>query len=321
MKSQLPTAEWRYCLTLENPADLLTREITTDALISSSLWKNGPAWITTPHRWPSFDQPSLPPLLVAATVASEFVPAEPDTPTVGLHCIISLDCFNTFSKLLRVTAYVFHFIDNARSRPEERHYGPICAAEFKEVKLRWVKYVQQDVHKKEIANLKLIARQPKVTSTLLVRQLRLFLDDQEFQRCGGRIHNAPVNEMTEFPYLLPSRHRFSRLAILDIHVTLHHLGTSATVTALCQVYWIPAARQYVRSILHNCVSCLRVIEKSYSAPDPPPLLYLRTQDVRPFTYTGVDFTGALYVKQAEQSIYAFSLVLPPEQCIWKSYKI
>ena len=40
--------------------------------------------------------------------------------------------------------------------------------------------MQQDVYKKEIVNLKLIARQPKVIGTLLVRQLRLFLDDHEF---------------------------------------------------------------------------------------------------------------------------------------------
>ena len=290
MQSQLPTAEWRYCPTLENPADLLTRGITTDALISSSLWQNGPAWITTPTRWPSFDQPILPPLLVAAAVATEFVPAEPDKPAVGLHCIISLERFSTLCKLLRVTAYVFRFVDNVRARPEERHHGPINATEFKVVKLKWLKDVQQDVYKKEIANLKLVTKQPKVSRALLVRQLRLFLDNQEFLRCGGRIHNAPVNEMTKFPYLLPSRHQFSRLIILNIHVTLHHSGTSATVTALRQIYWIPAARQYVRSILRNCVTCLRVIGKPYSAPDPPPLPYLRTQDVRPFTYTGVDFT-------------------------------
>jgi len=41
MKSQSPNVEWTYCPTLENPADLLTRVITTNALISSSLWKNG----------------------------------------------------------------------------------------------------------------------------------------------------------------------------------------------------------------------------------------------------------------------------------------
>ena len=116
------------------------------------------------------------------------------------------------------------------------------------MKLKWLKDVQQDVYKKEIANLKLVTKQPKVSRALLVRQLRLFLDDQEFLRCGGRIHNAPVNEMTKFPYLLPSRHQFFRLIILNIHVTLHHSGTSATVTALRQIYWIPAACQYVRSI-------------------------------------------------------------------------
>jgi len=112
-----------------------------------------------------------------------------------------------------------------------------------------------------------------------------------------------VNEITKFPYLLPSRHRFSRLVILDIHVTLHHSGTSGTVAALRQVYWILAARQYVRSILRNCVFCLRFIGKSYSAPDPPPLPNLQTQDVRPFT--GVDFTGTLYVKQAEQEVEVY----------------
>ena len=39
IQSTLPTAEWRYCPTLENPADLLTRGITTDTLISSSIWQ------------------------------------------------------------------------------------------------------------------------------------------------------------------------------------------------------------------------------------------------------------------------------------------
>jgi len=46
-----------------------------------------------------------------------------------------------------VTAYVFRFVDKTRSQPEERHCGPIYAAEFKEVKLKWVKDVQQDVSK------------------------------------------------------------------------------------------------------------------------------------------------------------------------------
>jgi len=95
---------------------------------------------------------------------------------------------------------------------------------------------------------------------------------------------------------------------------------SATLTTLCQTYWIPAAHQFSRSILHQCVTCLRVIRKSYSSPDPPPLPYLHMQDVHPFTYTGVDFSGALYVTQAKQwrCTCAFYLCYHPCRTFTKS---
>ena len=37
------------------------------------------------------------------------------------------------------------------------------------------------------------------------------------------------------------------------------------------------------------------------APDPPPLPKARVQDSAPFTVTGVDFTGALHIKQTTGS--------------------
>jgi len=100
-----------------------------------------------------------------------------------------------------------------------------------------------------------------------------------------------------FPYLLPSKHSLSRLIVLDIHVLLYHSGTSA---ALRQMYWIPSARQYIKSLLRKCVTCLKIVGKPFSAPDPAPLPISRTKDVDPFTYTGVDFAGALYVKDGGQ---------------------
>ena len=51
--------------------------------------------------------------------------------------------------------------------------------------------------------------------------------------------------------------------------------------------------------------CLRVTGKPYTAPDPPPLPHLRTQDVHPFTFTGVDFTGALYVQRGGQEVKVY----------------
>jgi len=106
-------------------------------------------------------------------------------------------------------------------------------------------------------------------------------------------------------HLLPPRHLLSKLVIVDIHVRLCHSVTTATLTALWQSYWISAARQYIKTILHHCTVCRKVTGKPYSAPDPPPLPELRTQDVHPFTFTGVEFTGALYVQQGKQEVKVY----------------
>jgi len=45
--------------------------------------------------------------------------------------------------------------------------------------------------------------------------------------------------------------------------------------------------------------------KPYRAPDPPPLPKVWVNEPKPFAVTGVDFTGALYVKESnkERKVY------------------
>ena len=81
------------------------------------------------------------------------------------------------------------------------------------------------------------------------------------------------------------------------HATQLHGGTDTTVTALRQRFWIPAARRVVARLLWKCVICRRVAGKPFPVPDPPPLPQARVQDGPPFSVTGVDFTGAMYVKR------------------------
>ena len=128
-----------------------------------------------------------------------------------------------------------------------------------------------------------------------------FLDDAKLIHCEGRIHNAPTTNLSKFPCLLPSKHLVTKMIIVDTHKRLHHGGVSVTVTALRQVSWIPCIRQCVKSILRRCVPCRKVIGKPYKAPDPPPLPKARVTEAPPFTITGVDFTGALYVKEKEET--------------------
>ena len=77
------------------------------------------------------------------------------------------------------------------------------------------------------------------------------------------------------------------------------------MTALRQLYWIPSARQVTRRLLQHCVVCKRVNGKPYQVPDPPPLIKERIQSAQPFEFTGVDFTGALYVREqgGESKVY------------------
>lgn len=45
VRELFPPSIWHYCPTQENPADILTRGLTNQQMLSSSLWKNGPAWL------------------------------------------------------------------------------------------------------------------------------------------------------------------------------------------------------------------------------------------------------------------------------------
>ena len=58
-------------------------------------------------------------------------------------------------------------------------------------------------------------------------------------------------------------------------------------------------------MLRHCVTCRKVNGKPYKAPDPPPPPTIRLVDSHPFTVTGVDFAGALYVKTptAQEKVY------------------
>ena len=77
------------------------------------------------------------------------------------------------------------------------------------------------------------------------------------------------------------------------------------MTAIRQCYWIPSARQVIRKLLRYCVICRKVQGKPYQTPDPPPLIKERTQNSQPFEFTGVDFTGALYVRDRGDEIKVY----------------
>ena len=168
-------------------------------------------------------------LHVAAITSEEFVPPTPrslPTPKVTLHKIIEPNNYSRLGKLLRVTAYMYRFFSNLKKR-NSHQCDLLTATEVDFARNQWIKNSQHQVYSAELSNLR---SQPSSSQhIMLVRQLRLFINNDGLLRCGGRIHNAPLTQLAKFPYLLPPKHHFTALVVYATHVKLYHSGVGSTV--------------------------------------------------------------------------------------------
>ena len=235
----------------------------------------GPHWLTDKSKWPQWKQTEVLHLQTETTtntdepMSAEGAPQTVSTekvPQTGIHNILQISNYSSLSKLLRVTAYLLRFINNVRNSVT-RNAGVLSTQETNNALSMWIYDCQQTCFHQEYKQLKL--KSTKRSS--LVRQLRLFLDAEGYIRCGGRIHNAPLSELTRFPFLLPSKHPLTKLIINMIHINQLHVGVNSVITAARQRQWIPSIRHMVRSLLKKCVTYQRVSGKPYSIPDAPPL--------------------------------------------------
>ncbi|XP_037924408.1 uncharacterized protein LOC119660102 [Hermetia illucens] len=97
---------WNHCPGSINPADLLTRGVSAQTLLSCETWLNGPSWLYNDiSEWPISDQDFE--TIPQSTTQSDC--AVPDNP-------IQIERFSKYRRLLRVTAYVLRYVDLLRKR-------------------------------------------------------------------------------------------------------------------------------------------------------------------------------------------------------------
>uniref|UniRef100_A0A1X7UWM1 Integrase zinc-binding domain-containing protein n=1 Tax=Amphimedon queenslandica TaxID=400682 RepID=A0A1X7UWM1_AMPQE len=93
-------------------------------------------------------------------------------------------------------------------------------------------------------------------------------------------------------------------------------GVKETLTELRAKYWVVKARLSVKTVISSCNLCRWYGGLADKAPPPPPLPSFRVTKHPPFSYTGVDYAGPLYVKpdypaqaRCEQKVFAYTLVV------------
>ena len=127
-------ATWSYCPTKDNPADLLTRGIPADQVLSSSLWVSGPSWINEQSSWPQWTP------LSALIIAAEPEPEEKElkSTSVDIASLVDRTRFSKLSRLLRATAWILRFIRNCRTPKKKRTFTPLTGNEVLYAQKLWI---------------------------------------------------------------------------------------------------------------------------------------------------------------------------------------
>lgn len=284
---------FRYISTHENPADIATRGTTTEALKSNKIWWCGPQWLSEPEgEWPVCEiddtekheeiEPEADAVLVALSGETRC------DPPYGIDC----EAFSSWSRLLRVTAWVERFVQ--KTRRKERTSGALKSCEIKRAELKWLLYIQRKCFQKDIMSIQ------QEQKSNLQRQLGLVIDEQNLLRCVGRLEHAGISEGSRKPILLPGKQHLTSLIIDFHHKELIHSGVSQTLARIRQRFWIVQGRANVKSVLRRCALCRRYEGGSYKMPPLSSFPESRVTKATPFSSTGLDYFGPVYVKNCGQ---------------------
>jgi hypothetical protein len=277
---------WLHVKGKENPADLTTRDMFPSQLKNNQFWSKGPIWLVKPiAEWPSTEK------VVGHTDESIKELRESDRKLVEtsqvmfamvLVEVIDSNRFSSWKKLVRVTAYVKRYLYNLRNKKGLRE-GELNVHEVKEAEMYWIKYLQ--------CKLQTLGKY-----TQLERQFQIFRDEEDILRAKGRLDYANLDYDRKFPIVLPPDDHVIELMIWDAHETVMHSGVNDTMVFLRQKFCIPRLRQVIRRIVRRCVICRMIEGKAYSQQKIPPLPSFRVIIDEPFTVTGADYAGPLFVK-------------------------
>ncbi|GFT01863.1 integrase catalytic domain-containing protein [Nephila pilipes] len=223
-------AQWRHCPGTQKTEDHLSQGILPSKLSNLKNWWYGPHWLTQePSLWPTEDLASYEQLKTdneARKPLTQSLYVETTNP------VIDITHYSSYTKLLRVTAWILRFLHNCRN--EQRFLFELTAEELQKAKVYWILNAQQQCFHAEMEALR--NNRPLPTTSKIAR-FNPFLKNNQI-RLGGRLQFAPLSADVRLPLLLEGNHPFVLLLIKNTHVRLHHLGTRIVLSELRSDFWI-----------------------------------------------------------------------------------
>ena len=139
--------------------------------------------------------------------------------------------------------------------------------------------------------------------------MNLFLDEQGILRTAGRINKSSFDNEVTNPILLMRDHHLTKLVIEDCHKKCKHLGLQTTVNKIrMSGFWITKIRQAVKTVISSCVICKKINSHAFKYPCITNLPKHRVNFIEPFKYTGIDYTGHVWVRDEKGAQKMYLLI-------------
>lgn len=300
---------WRWCPGITNPADLVSRGMSAEDLVTSELWWSGPSWLKKdPHDYPNEMLKEEYPVEVLSERKEKtsfcFVQQseKPDAECLAGK-LIEPNRYSKWKTLTKTTAYITRYLYNLMHQPGSRKSASINTGDFNDAENLWLRKVQEENFPEEVTLLKnggLVKRHSK-----LIHLSPYYNQTDGLIKMQGRIQYADLSEEEQHPIILPHNSWIVKLLVQDVHTKQLHAGVNQTLVAVRNRFWILKGRAVVRRVIKSCILCRKYAPVRLQMPMAP-LPRDRVTRTKPFEVIGVDFTGPVYV------------VTPGGQCI-KSY--
>ncbi|KAH8347595.1 hypothetical protein KR059_011158, partial [Drosophila kikkawai] len=261
----------------DNPADLGTRGSPINELKESTLWWNGPQWLSLPkEKWPISCKPEC----------------SPPESRVLVHCCTQSDdedqClkFTSYYRALRATARILSW------HPRHKRTAVNMNALTKLAKTRLVIAAQKMHYPEEYTRL---LKNKVIPSKSSLSPLNPFIDNDGQIRVNSRLVNSNLPYNENHPVLLPPNSALCTLFIKFVHQILLHAENRLMLRCIRQEFYIPRLTNKVKNCIRKCITCTRFKQRT-SNQIMAALPSDRVTFTPAFTITGVDFAGPFDLK-------------------------
>ena len=228
---------------------------------------------------------------------------------------------SSWSKLLRVTAWVMRWIKIVRKRvnktnveegsPTQLHV--LSVEELKAAEVVVIKGYQRKEFNEEFMVLD-GHRNKKLRES--IGSLNPYVGEDGLIRVGGRLQQSNLDEKVMHPVILPKKGKLTEMIIRWCHQKTAHSGRNITLNEIrTSGYWVIQGNSAVKEMISRCVTCRRLKRKSVKQIMTN-LPQDRLNEKPPFTYCGADMFGPFEIKEGKNNLKRYGALF---KCLQHSF--